>query len=265
MTALDSSAIGLPVVAASISLVLLALIASRILGLGVGRSVGWASLRAAVQLVAVGVLLSTIVDSEIGLPLAWGWIAVMVGITIWTVRRRADSAIPGLTLAAAGAVTASVTISLVVAFMLGVFEPTPINLIVIAGITIGNALPSTVLAVDQMEKTALARRGEIEAMLALGLDRGMVARELAPSAAKSAMIPQIERTKVVGLIALPGAMVGLLLAGADPMEAVIVQLIVMYLVLGTVAISVLVVVATTARRAVTGELRVAAWVDRKRS
>lgn len=251
-------------VAASISLVVLAMVASRFLGLRVERSVGWASLRAAVQLIAVGVLFSTIVGSEVGLPLAWAWISVMVGITIWTVQRRADSAIPGLTLAAGFAVSASVSISLVVSFMLGVFDPTPINLIVIAGITIGNALPSTVLAVDQMEKTALARRGEVEAMLALGFDRNMVARELAPSAAKSALIPQIERTKVVGLIALPGAMVGLLLAGADPMEAVVVQLLIMYLVLGTVAISVLVVVATAARRAVTGDLRVADWVDRTR-
>ncbi|MDE0160802.1 MAG: ABC transporter permease [Acidimicrobiaceae bacterium] len=38
---------------------------------------------------------------------------------------------------------------------------------------------------------------------------------MATRTACSAPIPQVERTKVVGLIALPGAMTGLLLAGVD--------------------------------------------------
>ncbi|MGD2061537.1 MAG: ABC transporter permease [Acidimicrobiia bacterium] len=67
-------------------------------------------------------------------------------------------------------------------------------------------------------------------------------------------------TKLVGLITLPGAMVGLLLAGADPLEAVIVQLLVMDLMLGTVALSVLAAVASSARQAVTPDLRLAEWV-----
>jgi putative ABC transport system permease protein len=260
VTVLDPDAPGLPVVIASLALVMVAIVASRALGLGVEGRIGWASVRAAVQLMAVGVLLATIVDAGIGGVLAWVWIAVMIGITVWTVRRRSAVRIPRLTLAAGVAVTGSVGTSLAVAFGLGIFEATPINLIVVAGITIGNALPSTVLAVDQVAKAADARRGEIEAMLSLGFDRSMVGRQLAPSAARSALIPQVERTKVVGLIALPGAMVGLLLAGADPIEAVTVQLLVMYLVLGTVALSVLAVVATSTRQAVTVDLRLADWV-----
>lgn len=260
VTALDPDALGIPVVVASLALVAIAVAVSRGLGLGVEGRIGWASVRAAVQLVAVGILLAAIVDAGIGGLLAWVWIAVMIGITVWTVRRRSSAIIPKLTLAAAIAVTGSVATSLAVAFGFGIFEATPINLIVVAGITIGNALPSTVLAVDQVSKEAGSRRGEIEALLSLGFDRQMVGRQLAPSAARSALIPQVERTKVVGLIALPGAMVGLLLAGAEPIEAVTVQLLVMYLVLGTVALSVLAVVASTARQAVTPDLRLADWV-----
>ncbi len=260
VTALDPDAVGIPVVVASLGLVAIAIVASRILGLGVEGRIGWASVRAAVQLIAVGLLLAAIVDAGVGTILAWIWIGVMVGVTVWTIRRRAGAAIPNLTVAAGLAVGGSVATSLAIAFGLGIFTATPINLIVVAGITIGNALPSTVLAVDQIAKEADTRRGEIEAMLALGFDRAMVGRRLSPSAARSALIPQVERTKVVGLIALPGAMVGLLLAGADPIEAVTVQLLVMYLVLGTVAISVLAVVASTARQAVTTDLRLAGWV-----
>ena len=52
---------------------------------------------------------------------------------------------------------------------------------------------------------------------------------------RTALIPQIETTKAVGIIALPGAMVGLILAGVEPVDAVRVQISVMYLVLGSVA------------------------------
>ena len=75
------------------------------------------------------------------------------------------------------------------------------------------------------------------------------------------MIPQIERTKVVGLIALPGAMTGLLLAGVDPVDAVVIQLIVMYLILGAAAVCVVSVVAAVSRAAVTADLRAAPWTQ----
>ena len=55
------------------------------------------------------------------------------------------------------------------------------------------------------------------------------------------MIPQIERTKALGIVVLPGMMTGLILAGADPVEAVAAQLAIMYLILGAVAITTTVV------------------------
>ena len=51
------------------------------------------------------------------------------------------------------------------------------------------------------------------------------------------MTPQIESTKAVGLVFLPGAMTGLLLAGVEPSRAVVAQLAIMYLILGSVVVS----------------------------
>ena len=84
-------------------------------------------------------------------------------------------------------------------------------------------------------------------------------RFLVQQTARTALIPQIERTKVVGLIALPGAMTGLLLAGVEPLTAVLVQLAVMYLILGSVAIAVVVVVSSIAARTLTRDMRLEAW------
>jgi putative ABC transport system permease protein len=53
----------------------------------------------------------------------------------------------------------------------------------------------------------------------------------------------VDSTKVVGLISLPGAMTGLILAGVDPLTAIRYQIVVMYMLLAATALAAL----TTAR------------------
>ena len=60
---------------------------------------------------------------------------------------------------------------------------------------------------------------------------------------RSGMIALVDSTKTTGLIFFPGTMVGMLLAGAEPTDAVRLQLILLWVLLGSVAISSL--VATT--------------------
>jgi putative ABC transport system permease protein len=54
------------------------------------------------------------------------------------------------------------------------------------------------------------------------------------------MIPLVDSTKTTGLIFFPGTMVGMLLAGAEPIDAVRVQLVLLYTLLGSVALAALV-------------------------
>jgi putative ABC transport system permease protein len=54
------------------------------------------------------------------------------------------------------------------------------------------------------------------------------------------MIPLIDQTKTTGLVTLPGTMVGMLIAGARPVDAVRLQLILLWLLLGSVALSALI-------------------------
>jgi putative ABC transport system permease protein len=53
------------------------------------------------------------------------------------------------------------------------------------------------------------------------------------------MITLVDSTKTTGLIFFPGTMVGMLLAGADPTDAVRLQLILLYALLGSVSIAAL--------------------------
>lgn len=252
---------GWPVVLASLSLVLLALALAWWLGLRIERRLIVASVRAAAQLLAVGLVFFLIFKSTGAIYWAWLWVGVMVAVATFVVIRRAKHRITGLAIVTTGAVLGSALISIAVTFGFGVIDYDPVSLVVIAGITIGNAVPSAVLGVNQSVGLSRDRRGELEALLSLGFDRRQIVRFMAPRAARTSLIPQVERTKVVGLIALPGAMTGLLLAGVDPIDAVAVQLLVMYLVLGTAALCVVATVATITRGAVTRDLLVADWVN----
>lgn len=252
--------VGWPAAAASLTLIVLSMALAASIGLGVGRDIAVASGRAAVQLLAVGLVFTAIFTSASAFVWAWLWVAAMVTVAWRVVLRRATSAVSGLAGPVAGAIAGATAISLAIVFGFGVIPYEPVAVVVVAGITIGNAVPVAVLGVDQSVEQCRDRLGELEAVLSLGFDRPAAVRFLAPPAARAALIPQIERTKVVGIIALPGAMTGLLLAGIDPVDAVVVQLLVMYLVLGSAALAVVTVVATVTRSAVTPDLGVAGWV-----
>jgi putative ABC transport system permease protein len=100
---------------------------------------------------------------------------------------------------------------------------------------IGNSLAATVLVSRQLLIAADEQRDLIEGRLALGLSASDAYKPHLRQALRTALVPQIETTKAVGIVFLPGAMVGLILAGVAPTDAVKVQISVMYLVLGSVA------------------------------
>ena len=62
------------------------------------------------------------------------------------------------------------------------------------------------------------------------------------AAVKAGMIPTIDSMKTVGLVQLPGMMTGQILAGADPIQAVRYQILVMFMISGATAIASLIVV-----------------------
>ena len=100
---------------------------------------------------------------------------------------------------------------------------------------IGNSMTAAVLVARRLFDELLDKRDEVEARLALGQPSTEAARPYVRSALRTALTPQIETTKAVGLVFLPGAMTGLILAGVDPFDAVLVQIAVMYVVLGSAA------------------------------
>jgi putative ABC transport system permease protein len=86
-------------------------------------------------------------------------------------------------------------------------------------------------------------RRRIEAVLALGATSNQAAREPVTRSLRSGMIPLIDSTKTTGVVFFPGTMVGMLVAGAEPVDAVRLQLILLWVLLGAVAVAGLIAVA----------------------
>jgi putative ABC transport system permease protein len=205
-------------------------------GLGLERSLAWAAIRCAAQLIAVGLILEVLIDPGQPLALSWIWVMVMISAAAITTQLRAPE-VPGAGWLAAVAFTLATAVCLAVLLGAGVFPTEGRTIVPLAGLVIGNSLSATVIASRRIVGELRDHSLEVEARLALGQPSQVAAYPYMKLALRTSLIPRIETTKAVGLIALPGAMVGLLLAGVEPMDAIRVQIAVMYVVLASVTIT----------------------------
>jgi putative ABC transport system permease protein len=227
--------ISLVEVAASLALVAIAAAVSLWRRAELEDDLALAVVRSFLQLTAVGYVIQAIFDSD-SLWLVAGLLAVMVGFGAFTARSRAR-AVPGALspLVLALATAAVTTLGLVLA--LGVFEPEPRYLVPVGGMVIGNAMTAAAVSLNRLADEIRASAGQIEATLALGATSRQAARAVVTRSLRSGMIPLIDSTKTTGVVFFPGTMVGMLLAGADPLDAVRLQLILLWSLMGSVALS----------------------------
>jgi putative ABC transport system permease protein len=245
LVAASSINVTLGEVAAALVLVAIAAIASRSWHAGLEEDIGIAVVRSFIQLTAIGYVITVIFDEDSFL-LVLALISVMVVFGAFTARQRAQL-VPGAfwPLLISLAVAAASTLGLVVA--LGIFDATPRYMVPVGGMVIGNSMTSAAVALNRLGEDVNDQGRRIEATLALGATSSQAVMPLVRRSLRSGMITLVDSTKTTGLIFFPGTMVGMLLAGADPTDAVRLQLILLYVLLGAVSISALLAI-TLARR-----------------
>jgi putative ABC transport system permease protein len=233
-------------VAAALVLVAVAVAVSLWRRADLEEDIGIAVVRSIVQLTAIGYVINFIFDQD-SLWFVVGLIAVMVVFGALQARQRAKR-VPGAfwPLLLALAVAAAATLGLVVA--LGVFKPQARYLVPVGGMVVGNSMTAAAVTLNRLGDEVTRHAREIEATLALGATSTLAAMPFVRSSLRSGMITLIDSTKTTGLIFFPGTMVGMLLAGADPTDAVRLQLILLYTLLGSVALAGLIAVTLAYRR-----------------
>lgn len=222
--------------------------------LGLTRPITIAVGRSLVQMAVVGTALVPIVRPETPLAWSWAWVVAIVGFASVTTARRAP-AVDGLIWVALAANVAVAVTGLSIMFGLRVFDLNGRTLVPVAGMIIGNSMKAAVVGAARMTEAVADNRSEIEAGVALGMSARTAANRLVRSALRTAISPQVEQTAALGIVFLPGAMTGLILAGADPLEAVRTQLALMYVILAGVVIASTMTGLGTLRRLTTADDR----------
>ena len=229
--------IGLGDVAATLALVAVAIAVAVWERTDLEGEIAVAVARSFIQLTAIGYAIKLIFASD---SIAWVilLLAVMVVFGAFTARARAKRVPHALwPLLCALAIAASATLALVLA--LGVFPAEARYLVPVGGMVIGNAMTASAVALNRLGDEVHDGAARIEATLALGATATEVMRPITRRSLRSGMIPLIDSTKTTGLIFFPGTMVGMLLAGASPADAVRLQLVLLYVLLGAVALAAL--------------------------
>lgn len=201
--------------------------------------------RSFIQLTAIGYVIKLIFDQD-QLVFVIVLLSAMVLFGAFTARQRARH-VPGAfwPLLIALGIAATATVSLVVG--LGIFDATPRFLVPVGGMVIGNSMTAASVALNRLGDEVAAQARLIEATLALGATSTQAAAPIVRRSLRSGMIALIDSTKTTGVVFFPGTMVGSLLAGASPTDAVRLQLILLWVLLGSVALAGLIAISLAYR------------------
>ncbi len=223
---------------ASTALVGIAIAIVEIRRLGVGKELFVSALRTFVQLMAVGYVIKFVFDLE-GLLYQMLLLLAMVTVASFTARGRVKNVRRAFAIAFVS-ILAGVASTVGLMLTLRIIDTTPMYLIPLGGMMIGNSMNAVALGLDRVSSEMKDRRGQIEAALCLGACPTDAMDALMKKTVKASLLPLMNNMKVIGLVHLPGAMTGMMLAGAEPMEAAKIQLIVMYMLAASTTISILV-------------------------
>lgn len=207
--------------------------------LGLARDLVVGAIRMTVQLLLVGLVLQWVFAAANPVVIL-GIALLMAGLAGVAAVRRTGRRFPGIYWNAL--VTILGASFLVTGFALvGVLhvEPwfDPQYLVPLHGMLLGNALNGISLGLDRFMEGCVSRRGQIEALLALGATRWEAGRETVREALRTGLIPLVNSMMIMGVVSLPGMMTGQILAGADPADAVRYQILIMLMIASCVALA----------------------------
>ncbi|MEP7122818.1 MAG: iron export ABC transporter permease subunit FetB [Byssovorax sp.] len=233
--------ISLPRLAIALGFIVAAMLISRGAALRLGRELAWGAARAALQLIAIGYLLRALFANE-----RPGWVllalTIMLLVAAWTSARRLRKgpASRALLLYALASIAAGATVALVPVFVF-IVPPKPWfearYLVPIGGMMLSSSMNVVAQVLERLFASARAESATIEQLLALGATPQQALAPYSRAALRAAMIPTINGLLTVGLVSLPGMMTGQIVGGVAPEQAVRYQIVIMYQLVATTAIS----------------------------
>lgn len=216
------------------------------------KQLWFATVRMVVQLLFMGVWLSYVFYAENPI-----WIAlvsvVMLSAAGYEISKRQQYRFKKLNGLLVGFLALSMTsLVLLIGVLTLIIQPQPWYepqyAIPLLGMLLGNSMTAIGLGLDTMTRSAVQLKAKVEAQLALGKTAKQSMQFIKQQSLHAAMIPVINMLVAAGIISLPGMMTGQILAGADPMEAVKYQIMIMLLIAASTGIGTLIAIQLASRK-----------------
>jgi putative ABC transport system permease protein len=218
--------------------------------LGLNRDITVGAVRTFAQLFLMGYLLTFIFGSE-NLSLTLFVFVVMVVSALFIVKGRVkEKQVPYLlptffTMFATYFVTAFFVSGIIVG-TIPWWEPR--YFIPTGGMVIGNSMSAIAIALERLFREMRQQHEIVEMKLCLGADYREASEEIFRNAVTAGMIPSINAMMGAGLVFIPGMMSGQILAGTDPLVAIRYQIVVMFMLVGSTAVTSLIVMNIVRKR-----------------
>lgn len=238
--------IGYVDVAVSLALVALAFAVSRFWRVPVQKEMSLGVVRAFVQLVLVGYALEWIFKID------QMWLIALVMLVMLAIGAHEASVrtkkLAGAFWMAFGAMATGTVVTLAIMLATGLFELRAMIIIPLIGMLVSNSMNAATLTINRLYDTLTENRLAVETALALGKSWRQASQRFRLQAATAGMVSIFNFMKTVGIVALPGAMTGMILAGKPPLEAALFQLIIGYMLLSAVTLTVVMTLELVMRR-----------------
>ncbi|KAL8036131.1 hypothetical protein ABFX02_12G139800 [Erythranthe guttata] len=221
--------------AAALAVVALAVVMSYFQKLGLEGEMVYSILRAFIQLSIIGFVLEFIFNQK---NVLWIILAYLFMVTIagYTAGQRAKH-VPRGKYVAGVSILAGTAVTMFLLVILRVFPFTPRYIIPVAGMMVGNAMTVTGVTMKKLRDDIKMQINLVETALALGATPRQATLQQVKRALVIALSPVLDNAKTVGLISLPGAMTGMIMGGASPLEAIQLQIVVMNMLVGASTVS----------------------------
>ncbi|QPG68072.1 ABC transporter permease [Mycolicibacterium mucogenicum] len=218
-----------------------------------------AAVRAALQLAAVSTVLA------VALQRVWSSMLVLVVMFIVasiTAARRSQAHHGAWWLTVALAAGMVMVIPLLT--LSGVVPFTGVAVVPVFGIVLGGTMTASAVAARRALDALTQRAGEVEAALSLGLSERFSRMLVIERPLSDALLPNLDQTRTAGLVTLPGAFVGVLLATGSAAQAAAVQVLVLVSLLLAQVCGVAVVGELVVRGRITRQTVTSAAPDQRR-
>ncbi len=165
----------------------------------------------------------------------WTSVPILAGMTVaaaYTSARRARR-IPGALRASLWGISCGAGPVIVVMALAGAIGSEITSLVPVASMLVANAMNANAIALDRFRSEVQAHVGPIEAALALGAGPDETVAAYVQSSYGASLIPAIDSLRSLGIVWIPGLMVGMVLSGSPPLYAAVYQFTVLAMILAS--------------------------------